>query len=116
MVLDAAPVPGLIELEPVATGAALPEPAETPALPVAYCADHEGQEDTSALPEFPTKKAAFLSLYRGHPAYGVREQASPLAAELAPKAGLQPGTGRTYILEELRRLDHLAEVTSGNGE
>jgi hypothetical protein len=116
MVLDAAPVPGLIELEPVATEAALPEPAETPALPVADCADHEGQEDAPALPEFPTKKAAFLSLYRGHPAYGVREQASPVAAELAPKAGLQPGTGRTYILEELRRLEHLAEVTSGNGE
>ena len=80
------------------------------------CPDHEGQEDVPALPGFPTKKAAFLSLYRGHPAYGVREQTSPVAAELASKAGLQPGTGRTYILEELRRLEHLAEVTSGNGE
>ena len=158
MVLNAAPVPGLIELEPVVEEPALPEPAEAPALPVASChiwvpstgeacgnpqpcaehplrclasgphqilastgeladcPDHEGQEDVPALPDFPTKKAAFLSLYRGHPAYGVREQASPVAAELAPKAGLQPGTGRTYIIEELRRLEHLADVTSGNGE
>jgi hypothetical protein len=158
MVLDAAPVPGIIELEPVDTEPALPAPAEAPAMPAASChvwvpstgeacgnsqpcpehplrclasgphqfltsmgeladcPDHEGQEDVPALPEFPTKKAAFLSLYRGHPAYGVREQASPAAAEIAPKAGLQPGTGRTYIIEELRRLERLADVTSENGE
>src|SRR6185312_9403176 len=35
MVLDAAPVPGLIELEPVAIEAVLPEPGGAPALPVA---------------------------------------------------------------------------------
>jgi hypothetical protein len=67
----------------------------------------EGEEDALELPQFATKKAAFLSLYRGHAAYGVRDQAAAVAAELAPKADLQPGTGRTYILEELRRLDTL---------
>ncbi len=158
MVLDAAPVPGLIELEPVAEEPTLPGPEDAPALPAAIChiwvpstgeacgnpqpcadhplrclasgphqvlastgeladcPDHEGQEDVPALAGFPTKKAAFLSLYRGHPAYGVREQASPVAADLAPQAGRQPGTGRTYILEELKRLEHLTDMTSGNGE
>lgn len=80
MVLDAAPVPGVIVAE------VIPLPSGD---------------------QFPTKKAAFLSLYRGHKDYGVRDKASPAAAELAPLAGLQPGTGRTYILEELRRLDTL---------
>jgi hypothetical protein len=65
------------------------------------------EDDVPELPGFPTKKAAFLSLYRGHAAYGVRDQASPVAAELAPLTGLQPGTGRTYVAEELRRLADL---------
>jgi hypothetical protein len=49
----------------------------------------------------PTKRAALLALYRGHPQYGNRGVASMLAAELAPAAGLQPGTARTYIYAEL---------------
>ena len=57
---------------------------------------------------FPTKKAAFLSRYRGHPEYGNRSAAGRVAAELAPLAGLQAGTGRTYIAEELRKLTDLA--------
>ena len=57
--------------------------------------------------EFRTKKAAFLSRYRGHPEYGNRSAAGRVAAELAPLAGLQAGTGRTYIAEELRRLTEL---------
>ena len=56
---------------------------------------------------FPTKKAAFLSRYRGHPEYGNRSAAGRVAAELAPLAGLQAGTGRTYIAEELRKLTNL---------
>jgi hypothetical protein len=43
--------------------------------------------------------------YRGHPQYGIREAASRVAAELAPLVGLQAGTGRTYIAEELRRIE-----------
>ena len=63
-----------------------------------------------ALPEVPTpeatgpprtKKAVLLALYRTHPDYGDRGTASRVAAELAPKAGLQAGTARTYVYAEL---------------
>ncbi len=66
--------------------------------------------------QFRTKKAAFLSRYRGHPEYGNRTAAGRVAAELAPLAGLQAGTGRTYIAEELRKLTDLAARTRSNGE
>jgi Protein of unknown function (DUF2637) len=48
-----------------------------------------------------TKKAALLALYRAHPDYGDRRTASRVAAELAPQAGLQPGTARSYLYAEL---------------
>jgi hypothetical protein len=51
---------------------------------------------------------AFLVRYRSHPGYGDRSAAGRVAAELAPLAGLQAGTGRTYIAEELRKLTKLA--------
>ena len=63
-----------------------------------------------ALPEPPapeatglsrTKKAVLLALYRTHPDYGDRSTASRVAAELAPRAGLQAGTARTYLYAEL---------------
>jgi hypothetical protein len=63
-----------------------------------------------ALPEAPaaetaepscTKKSVFLGLYRAHPDYGDRRRASRVAAELAPQAGLQPGTARSYLYAEL---------------
>ena len=63
-----------------------------------------------ALPEAPvaetgepscTKKSVFLALYRAHPGYGDRSRASRVAAELAPQAGLQPGTARSYLYAEL---------------
>jgi hypothetical protein len=54
---------------------------------------------------FGTKKAAFLSRYRAHPEYGNRSAAGRVAAELAPLAALQAGTGHTYIAEELRKLN-----------
>jgi hypothetical protein len=64
-----------------------------------------GDQDADQMViEFRTKKAAFLSRYRGHAEYGNRSAAGRVAAELAPLAGLQAGTGRTYIAEELRRL------------
>ena len=48
-----------------------------------------------------TKKAVLLALYRAHPDYGDRGTASRVAAELAPHAGLQAGTARTYLYAEL---------------
>jgi hypothetical protein len=109
MVLDAAPVPGVIEVAPVPelTGPDEPEPRqpEPEQGPDEDQADEETPEAT-----FPTKKAAFLSRYRGHPGYGVRESAGQVAAEIAPLAGLQAGTGRTYIAGELRRLASLASA------
>jgi hypothetical protein len=62
-----------------------------------------------ALPEVPaeaagpprTKKAVLLALYRAHPDYGDRGRASRVAAELAPRAGLQAGTARSYVYAEL---------------
>jgi len=48
-----------------------------------------------------TKKSVFLALCRAHPDYGDRRRASWVAAELAPQAGLQPGTARTYLYAEL---------------
>ena len=70
-----------------------------------------------ALPEAPapgttapscTKKSVLLALYRAHPDYGDRSTASRVAAQLAPQAGLQPGTARSYLYAELdgRKHDH----------
>jgi hypothetical protein len=65
-----------------------------------------------ALPEVPapeatgpprTKKTVLLTLYRAHPDYGDRGTASRVAAELAPQAGLQAGTARSYVYAELDR-------------
>jgi hypothetical protein len=55
-------------------------------------------------PVAPTKKLAFLALYRAHQDYGDRKVASKVAAELAPAAGLQPGTARTYVYDEIDRM------------
>jgi len=63
-----------------------------------------------AVPEAPaprptalscTKKSVLLALYRAHPDYGDRRSASRVAAQLAPQAGLQPGTARSYLYAEL---------------
>jgi Protein of unknown function (DUF2637) len=72
MVLDAAPLPPL----PRASASEAIEPSRT-------------------------KKAVLLALYRAHPQYGDRGRASRVAAELAPRAGLQAGTARTYLYAEL---------------
>lgn len=55
----------------------------------------------AALQPPRTKKAVLLALYRTHPQYGDRSQTSRVAAELAPQAGLQAGTARTYLYAEL---------------
>ena len=49
----------------------------------------------------PTKKTVLLALYRAHPDYGNRRTASRVATELAPRAGLQAGTARSYLYAEL---------------
>jgi hypothetical protein len=72
MVLDAAPLPAF-------SPASAPEPVESPR----------------------TKKAILLALYRAHPDYGERSRASRVAAELAPQAGLQAGTARSYLYAEI---------------
>ena len=58
-------------------------------------------EHREAIDPPPTKKAALMALYRVHPDYGNRAAASKVAAELAPQAGLQPGTARAYLYAEL---------------
>jgi Protein of unknown function (DUF2637) len=72
MVLDAAPLPAL-----------------------------SGSHAAKAIGPPHTKKAVLLALYRTHPDYGDRSRASRIAAELAPQAGLQAGTARTYLYAEL---------------
>jgi hypothetical protein len=49
----------------------------------------------------PSKKSVLLDLYRRHEGYGDRARVSRVAAELAPQAGLQAGTARTYLYEHL---------------
>jgi hypothetical protein len=125
IVLDAAPVPAVTGIrracgEPLSSPAhdGIPEhrsrrpsqglrAAEVSAATIS--ADQDGDHGAGQpVIVFGTKKAAFLSRYRGHPEYGNRSAAGRVATELAPLAGLQAGTGRTYIAEELRKLAGLA--------
>ena len=103
MVLDATPVPGAVQVTvaPATGGPDEPEDRDDQADQD----DRNDEDGGEPAIEFATKKQAFLSRYRGHPQYGSREAAARVAAELAPLAGLQPGTGRTYIAEELKRID-----------
>jgi len=103
MVLDAAPVPGVIEV------AAAPELAAPDAA--------RGQQESPTRPDqdrnwadgpdltFKTKKERFLYEYRQHPHYGVRSAASRVAGLIAPLCDLKPGTGRTYAYAECDRLE-----------
>jgi len=58
----------------------------------------------NGAPVYPSKKAHLLALYRQHREHGRRDVASRVAGELAEAAGLQPGTARAYVYEELGRL------------
>jgi hypothetical protein len=69
------------------------EAAPLPGLPAA--------EETRAIGPPATKKAALLALYRQHPEYGVKASASKVAAELAARVDLSPGTARNYVYAEL---------------
>jgi hypothetical protein len=124
IVLDAAPVPGTTGV-PTVCGGQIPCPADDHGIPgyeferpTENKADDQDGEQGASQPviHFRTKKAAFLSRYRGHPEYGNRSAAGRVAAELAPLAGLQAGIGRTYIAEELRKLTELAGRPRSTGE
>jgi len=116
MVLDAAPVPGTTGACAI-SGEPIPCPPDDHGIPERELErptedkveNRDGDEGAGQpVIHFRTKKAAFLSRYRGHPDYGDRSAAGRVAAELAPLAGLQAGTGRTYIADELRKLTDLA--------
>lgn len=77
-VLNAAPLP--------------PEPAVVPQV-------------TWQPPEGTSKKAALITLYQQDRRHGDRVLASKAASDLAPRAGLQAGTARTYINEYLASLN-----------
>ena len=125
MVLDAAPVPGMTGIpqtggEPLSCpdcdheipGHGSGKPSEDK-YAAQVSADADGRGAGQPVTGFGTKKAAFLSRYRAHPQYGNRSAAGRVAAELAPLAGLQAGTGRTYIAEELRKLTGTARPAAG---
>jgi hypothetical protein len=113
MVLDAAPVPGIIEVT------ADPELMPAPELPagVFFAAhggstphltlDHAGQpalctgcpQDVPGgeqPPEFASKREAFEWHYRRHPQFGDRQAMSQVARLIGEAVGLQWGTSRTY--------------------
>jgi hypothetical protein len=116
MVLDAAPVPGVIEVtaEP-ADPELLPAP-ELPAgvFPAAHgggtphlTLDHAGQlavctgcpqdvPDEEEPSEFGSKREAFEWHYRRHPQFGDRQAMSQVARLIGERVGLQWGTSRTY--------------------
>jgi hypothetical protein len=91
----APPSTGMGLRQAVLNATPLPAAPARPELPAA--------EEVPAIGPPPTKKAALLALYRAHPDYGNRAAASRVAAELAPQAGLQAGTARTYVYAELDR-------------
>ena len=114
MVLDAAPVPGVIELPGGPAGRDL-----MPELPsgVYFRAhggvtphltfDHAGQlvvctacpmdvPDDEEAPEFGSKREAFEWHYSRHPQFGDREAMSQVARVVGEAVGLQWGTSRTY--------------------
>lgn len=72
--------------------------------PGLFCTNLKPCPDHGEPVTYVSKKAHFLSLYKAHSSYGDRSAASRVATELAPQAGLQAGTGRTYIAAELDRL------------
>ena len=79
MVLDAAPVPGVIKVAPVPE---LPGP------------DEAGQHEEP--PAFSSKREAFEWHYRRHPQFGDRAAMSQVARLVGERVGLQWGTARTY--------------------
>jgi hypothetical protein len=95
-ILAAAPLPAAAaEVRPVLPPA--PEDEGKPSL--------VPRPRRSPRPRAASKKAVLLDLYRGHEGYGHRSRVSSIAAELAPQAGLQAGTARTYLGEAIRQME-----------
>jgi hypothetical protein len=90
MVLDAAPIPGLITIQAL-TGEQGTGP-ERPAL-------------EPEVPGLETSAAQLLAAYRAHPEYGVRSALPRIAAELAQHTALDPAYAALLIQAELLRLD-----------
>ena len=59
-------------------------------------------------PQAGSKKDTLITLYRQDPRHGNRQLAARAAADLAPRAGLQAGTARTYINDYLAALNGAA--------
>jgi hypothetical protein len=96
-VLDSTPLPA-VQVSDSARPADAPAIAEavTPALTLA-----SQRQSLPAGSSGRSKKAVLLDLYRKHEHAYNREMASRVAAELAPKAGLQAGSARSYIYDEM---------------
>jgi hypothetical protein len=86
IVLDAAPLPGVITAEVLTAG-------------------HGSEPERPALESQDAKVARLLAAYRAHPEYGVRSAAGRIAHELAKETGLLPGTALFLIEMEIARLD-----------
>ena len=88
MVLDAAPLPGVVTVtaEPV-TGRGT--------VPIAPVPEEEHQPDEEP-PAFGSKREAFEWHYRRHPQFGDRAAMSQVARMVGERVGLQWGTARTY--------------------
>jgi len=116
MTLDAAPLPGTLE---ITAGTAERELTAARQLPAGVffrphggstphlILDHAGQlalctgcpqdvPDDEEPPQFASKREAFEWHYRRHPQFGNRQAMSQVAKEIAAKVDLQWGTARTY--------------------
>jgi hypothetical protein len=86
MVLDAAPIPGIITVQAITTG-----------------------QDTSpqppALDDHTASTTRLLTAYRAHPEYGVRSALPRVAAELAQQTRLDPAYALLLTQAEITRLD-----------
>lgn len=106
MVLDAAPVPGVIVVPAIETRTDSGTGPAPEAEPTRQDLDeHYLDQQEKNRYEFADAKATFLDKYRGHEEYGDRAAAARVAALIAPLAGLRPGTGRVLAFEELDRRE-----------
>jgi hypothetical protein len=94
-VLDSTPLPGV-------TASATPA-LEAPVTATVTAAITDVGEHAARPSGQETKKSRLLALYADHPLRGDRGKVSRVASELAEAAGLQAGTARTYLYQELDR-------------
>jgi hypothetical protein len=121
-VLNSAPLPEIEarSLPAITAGNALHSARTTaPSLPAiansrtsAGNAANGPEKPAKATDKPATKRDRLMTLYKAHALYGDAEKASRVASELAPMAGLQAGTARSYIYAEIKRIQAEAD-TSG---